>query len=407
MQTLTAPLACPRGDNLASAGLLSLLLLASPVWADSTGPAAPSPATPHDTAAARSGNSLEDFLSTLPPDTWANLPDTRLQSVLEPAAFDNPAIRLNTGPKSITSAWNGAVWIEAQQRLDVVAAGGHGDYCGNEYNSFDLEHMRWNKIHGPSSMEGYDFLTGKGLDGEPGIMPDGKPASRHTYQGQVYFPPTGKIYMFGGSLCSGAGVADNNWWSVTLDGKYERLGSTGRWEALGDTALYDPVSGYIFRSKRNNIQRFDVPNRELVRLTSRGDQAWGAAAAIDVGRRTILTLGHGVAFTFNIDSQEVSDIHPGGDTQLVDTIGMGLVYVESIDRYVAWSQGNTLYFINPANWHISSTTVSGEPPADNSNGIFGRFAYSNRHQLFLVFSAIDRDISVLRLSAITGGASGR
>lgn len=341
--------------------------------------------------------SLQGILAKLPPFEWTQLPATKLKTIIEPKSFEDPAIRAISGPKAITTAWNGAVWIEDLQRLDMVGAGGHGDYCGNDYNSFSLEQMRWFKIHGPSSMEGYEFRRGRGLNGQLGVMPDGRPASRHTYQGQVYHPPTEKIYMFGGSICSGPGTADNKWWSVTLDGNYELLGGTGRWEALGDNALYDPVTGHIFRSKRNNIQRFDVKQRQLHRLTSRGDKAWGAAAAIDPDRRTILTYGHGVAFTYNIDSRMLTDIKPGGVAGPISQIGNGLVFIEPIDRYVAWRGGNTLYIIHPETWHITSVTTAGTAPERNRNGIYGRFAFSEKYQAFIVVSAIDQDIYLLKL----------
>ncbi len=67
-----------------------------------------------------------DLLNSTP-NTWIQLPDTKLKSIIEPIAFNKP-ISAIVGPKAIMSAWNGAVWNESEQRMDIIASGGHADY---------------------------------------------------------------------------------------------------------------------------------------------------------------------------------------------------------------------------------------------------------------------------------------
>ena len=338
-----------------------------------------------------SGKIRENSFLNIKPNTWIKIPGTKLKNVVGPESY-SPAIKVIVGPAGIIEAWNGAVWNESEQQLDIIAAGGHWDYCGNEHYRFDLDDMKWKRLIPPSSMKGYDWKTGK--------TPDGRPASRHTYQAQVYVPTNNKTYMFGGSLCSKSGAADNKIWSFDKKGRAKLLGELKAYPSLGGHALYDPQSGYIFLVKRGHVYQYNIKTNTIRDLTKReGDYAWGTSAAIDVRRRIIFAFGDGYAWTFDLKSGKKRKVKLSGDYSLIKRVGIGMVYVKSIDRYVLWAGGNTMYFVNPETFEFAALETKGKAPKGNKNGVYGRFRYSEKYAGFIVVSRLNEDVYFLKLGA--------
>jgi len=322
-------------------------------------------------------------------NTWIQIPNTQLKNTVGPESYEQP-IRGIIGPRGIVDAWNGAVWNENEQHLDIIAAGGHGDYCGNEYYRFDLDDQTWTQVVPPSDLQGYDEQSG--------ITPDGRPASRHTYQQQVFVPKTNKTYMFGGSICSGSGHGDNKIWSFSPNGKHELLGAIKGYASLGGHALYDSISNLIFLVKRGHVYQFDIATNEMLDLTKKeADWDWGTSAAIDVERRIIFAFGHRHSWIFNLKSGTKQKISPTGDFTLINRKGVGMVFVKSIDRYVIWSGGNILYFVNPETFNFVPMNTDGTAPKENINGVYGRFQYSEKYGGFIVVSQYNEDVFFLKL----------
>ncbi len=357
------------------------------------------------------------MLAGVSPGTWFEIPNSRLLDVLPPES-SRPPVRYIVGPKAIVSAWNGAVFNTRLQRLDIFASGGHGDYCGNEYLSFDMQKLRWELMQGPSRLDGFDLRTGIvdesiDLHGVPvearkrnrmGFAPDGRPISRHTYGGQVYHPELGVSFMFGGSLCSGAGTADDRWWSVTPDGKYKYLGGDGGWTGLGLFATYDPASSHIFLTLAGNVTEFDpVRNLKTVRTKRGTNGTWGQVAAIDSKRHRLLVLGHlnprsieSRPFVFDLKSGRI-DFVDLDHAPFASVVGLGLSYVPRLDCFVVWMGGSTLYYIDPETFSVSERRTSAPAPPFTANGMYGRFAYSAVYDGFVVVSAADQNVHFLKL----------
>ncbi len=359
-------------------------------------------------------------LADVPAGTWFEIPGSRLMDAL-PAESSRAPIRYISGPKAIVSAWNGAVFNTRLQRLDIFASGGHGDYCGNEYLGFSLHTLGWRLIEGPSRLDGFDLRSGvvdpsielPGIPAEArernamGFAPDGRPISRHTYGGQVYDPRLDVSFMFGGSLCSGAGTADDRWWSATPEGKYRYLGGSGAWTGLGLSAAYDSATGKIFLTLAGNVTEYD-PDRNLkTPRTNRGtNRTWGQVAAIDPIRHRLLVIGHlkpqvpeSRPFIFDTVSGRL-DFVDFGDVPFASIAGLGLQYVPRLDRFVAWAGGPTLFFIHPQTFAVKTVQTSGPVPPFTTNGMYGRFAYSEVYDGFVVVSAADQNVHFLKL----GGA---
>jgi hypothetical protein len=347
-------------------------------------------------------------LSDLSPGTWFEIPASKIIDVLPPESFQQP-IHYIVGPKAITGAWNGAVFNTDLQRLDIFSAGGHADYCGNEYLAFSLQTLKWELVHGPSDLAGFDLKSGTITGAQPhamGLAPDGKPISRHTYGGQVYHPPLKKSFMFGGSLCSGAGTADDRWWSVTPDGQYTQLGGVGAWASLGMSAEYDPKSQHIFLTQAGNVTEFDPDRNEKIRRSNIGSNGrWGQVSAIDSRRNRLFVFGHyspgnsaSGAFTYDLATGSTQAITLSGDLTIIERPGIGLEYIPELDLFAAWIEGPMLYLIDPESFHITAYRTRGTPPPGASpNGIYGRFAYSAAYGGFVVVSAVDRNVFFLKL----------
>src|SRR5271155_3738062 len=79
----------------------------------------------------------------------------------------------------VVNAWNSAIADTNRNRLWLCDMGGHNDYGGNECYYFDLATNTAHLAVPPTSP-----VTQTCED----ATPDGRPASRHQYGGQVYIP---------------------------------------------------------------------------------------------------------------------------------------------------------------------------------------------------------------------------
>jgi hypothetical protein len=122
-----------------------------------------------------------------PNSGWCELPNTKLESVCADRA---------TGCSGVLRAWNGGVADLPRHRL-MFWGGGHGNYFGNEIYALDLTNLSLKRLNDPSPQRGcVEALS------------DGKPNSRHTYDGLVYLEKSDRVYMFGGALACSAGGSD-------------------------------------------------------------------------------------------------------------------------------------------------------------------------------------------------------
>jgi len=90
---------------------------------------------------------------------------------------ENPSIQGNSGCRAVINAWNGGVADTKRNRL-IVWGGGHNDYFGNEVYALDLTSASFTRITEPSVPDD----VGKC----PEAYKDGRPNSRHTYNGLAY-----------------------------------------------------------------------------------------------------------------------------------------------------------------------------------------------------------------------------
>src|SRR5262249_16811852 len=72
----------------------------------------------------------------------------------------------------------------------IVWGGGHSDYAGNEVYAFNLATLSWTEVTNPSSTAGGD---------NNGVLSDGTPVSRHTYDGMTFISGTNQMFETSGA----------------------------------------------------------------------------------------------------------------------------------------------------------------------------------------------------------------
>lgn len=101
-----------------------------------------------------------------------------------------------TGQRSTLIAWCGAAF-DRNNLTFYFNCGGHADYGGNEWYSFDLEAGRWERLTDPSPLN-YVYIRHLKKNGEPAYhwQPDIRvvPSASHNYDGLLYRQGTGTIY---------------------------------------------------------------------------------------------------------------------------------------------------------------------------------------------------------------------
>src|SRR6185295_4835097 len=121
------------------------------------------------TSPAPAFTSQEKMLVDLPADSWFAAPNTKIRPLC-PTTTGNCA--------NVIGAWSGGAFDPVHNQM-LIFGGGHGDYSGNEVYAFQLSSLSWVRLTDPSpdSYKSQDPL------------PDGKPVSRHSYDGLSYVTP--------------------------------------------------------------------------------------------------------------------------------------------------------------------------------------------------------------------------
>lgn len=329
---------------------------------------------------------------------WVEIPDTLLVDRLPPESFGPPvtypgSVRMSPGP--MFGAWNGAAWFEAGSEMHGIANGGHADYCGNEHVKFDLDTLEWTVLRGPTT----DFTEWDHSNAAVS-MADGRPTSRHTYGGQVYLPSLDMFLLAGGSLCSGAGTMANDRWLVSRDGQTTTLVAGDTHWSVGMHLEYDPITEHAYLGWAGTWYRFEDDTYALTNLTpTQGSvTTWSFGTSIDAGRRKILGIGGGRTQVFDIDDETVVSVTNNPGMEMIrDCVGPGLEYVEPLDVHVAWC-GDDLYFIDPVTFEVTARAVTGSVPTKSSNGVYGRFRYSQKYRGLVVAGTTSENVRFMRLA---------
>jgi len=328
---------------------------------------------------------------------WSEIPNTQLG----PHCPADPSIEGGSGCRAVVNAWNGGVADTKRNRL-IVWGGGHGDYYGNEVYGLDLNNMKMSRLTEPSPVTNIVSC--------PEAYGDGRPSSRHTYNGLAYLARQDKMFVFGGSKAN-CGFMSGGTWTLDLARMEWRSMDPHRGDSPanhpGVIADYDPNTGMVFLSDTANFFRYDFTENTYTRLKPLSGMDYHLSGVIDPKRKLFFMIGGsgqfwaiGIQAGSNFTAQDWSHKVTGCDPLLYAHYP-GLAYDPQSELIVGWAGGDTVYLFHPDTRACSSRTYPGGPGPAQPNGTFGRFRYFPQLDVFALVNDWKQNAFLLRLAATT------
>jgi hypothetical protein len=287
----------------------------------------------------------------------------------------------------VMEAWSGGTYDPVNKKL-WVWGGGHGDYYGNELYAFNIETLKWERVTDPSPITQ--------LSQDP--IPDGSPASRHTYDGLAFITHANRFFGYGGSMAgNGYGTsvtwtfdpAAKKWFNMNPAGNANRP-STNCCNFSGE---YDPVSRKVFMRDPNWLCAYDFDKNAWEHVQNLAHD-WGPGkGVVDPKRRLYFTLGSDEFLVYDIagNRDASADWNTTGDDALTGGYGPGAGYDAKADAIVGWMGGGP-YVLDLASKTWSRKSATGAPTQQVGNGTFGRFRYIPDDNVFILVNGIDSDV---------------
>ena len=347
---------------------------------------APAPTTPPAITPAPS-NALPDWVAALPLWQWYEIPNTALSSV-------DPAVRAlgTTGPSSKIDAWCGACLKRRGSVYMLGAAGGHGDYAGNEVDALELNvpSPRWTQLRGPSANT--DIINGTQF------YLDQRPSSTHTYYATQFIESLNRLMVFSSPGVSGqfpTAPADFPYGGDKRSFSFNV--TTGDWDApdyvpqfpgTGDftaaLCVKHPLTNDVYYSKSygSGWYRWTSATNTWTRLSDVSRAPWYAGAAIDPLRNRMLLVGG-----YSVSLPEVRSLNGAGVTAAFAGLGAtvlslngypAVIYDETTDRFlVAFNSGTSIKIlrVHPETWFVDEPAMTGNAPAARTNGLQNAMQY--------------------------------
>ncbi|HET6332494.1 MAG TPA: hypothetical protein VFG30_04745 [Polyangiales bacterium] len=347
---------------------------------------------------------------------WCQLTDTKLESVCpDPKQFAQ--VQGYEGCGGVINDWSGGMADTKRNRL-ILWGGGHHGYYGNELYALDLNAPEMRRLNDPSSVEGIDFDSCT----PPEQYGDGRPSSRHTYDGMVLLSELDKMYTFAGAgVPCGYGVQYT--WLLDLSAiESSKAGQAAPWQNMNpsshpEKAAYGLVADYDAARKRvvlndgYNLWSYDPAANEYALLNDSNKTNahidYHMTGRIDPKRDLFIVVGGGGAAD---GGMQVFDVGEGSDyaqqnwgEQVEGCEGLlaaespGFEYDAAQERFVGWAGGDDVYSFDPDAKRCSVMVFAGGPKLTASGGTFGRFRYFPALKLFAVVTDPRADAYALRL----------
>ncbi len=368
---------------------------------------------------------FEQTLIELPGDTWFEAPDTQMQAV---CVDDSVGVGGVIGCRGVVDAWSSGAFDSGRGRM-LVWGGGHDDYWGNELYAFNLADGAWERITEPSTipegMTDTDFFNRDPL-------PDGRPNSRHTYDGIEYLADLDLLWGHGGSRARDGNSTPINWffdpttstWSTRAEGP----------GGFSNASAYDEARRRIFVKRSESLHVYDVdadvwtdvpgfgfeplwpryavggdktgafdPTRGLFWSVGSGEiMVWDSASNTDATDDWVTTGGGDYSNADGAGSRPDQLFESGGG-DIYDASAPGFAYSTADDAFVAWPNGGPPYILDLESRAWTIGNPDGAPTSDTSGGTYGRWAYVAAFNVFVLVNAIEENVYFYKHTPGCGG----
>jgi hypothetical protein len=337
--------------------------------------------------------------AALPTSTgWYQIPNTMLRSVC-PA---EPSIQGIEGCAAVTDDWSGGTLDTTRNRL-IVWGGGHSGYFGNEVYALDLNNLAIQRLNSPS-------LNPPTTCSNSGMMPDGTPVSRHTYNQLAYIAHVDRMFVFSGSGVPCGYMVGDTWTLNLATLTWQKMNSAGAYPDgnFGRVTAYDPNTRKVYIHDQQYLYSYTFETDTYAILSPATTLGQYMTAAIDTKRSLFVIVGQGNVYAYSIapgSTYTRQTWTTSGANSIVGGSFVGLAYDAVADRMVAWNGGDTVYSLDLDTLVWTALTFSGGPGAARPNGTFGRWAYSRASDAFVVLNSVDANAYALRLSPPTPAPS--
>lgn len=318
---------------------------------------------------------------------WAQIAGTALSSV-------EPAVRPlgNSGPRSKIEAWNGATLRRRGSVYMLGAAGGHGDYAGNEVNALALysETPKWVELRAPSA--------NSTVLNETQFYLDNRPAATHTYSATQFVGRLDRMVVIASPGLLGQFPAAPSGYPYTGDKRsYSFDYAKSDWDAPDHIAAFPGNGDYIAclcvrhpltddiyysRSYSDGWYRWTSAANRWDKLSNVSRNPWYAGSAIDTRRDRILIVGGWDPMAPELRTlagTRISATFGGlGASALTMGSGAGVIYDEVNDIFIVAFNSDgiiKLLTVTAGDLTVASPSLSGETPAARPNGVRNSLQY--------------------------------
>lgn len=329
-----------------------------------------------------------------------------------------PAVRPlgATGPRSKVDAWCGAGLKREGSVYLIGAAGGHGDYAGNEVDALALNTAtpKWVELRGPSPNSQIINNTQFYLDSQP--------SSTHTYSATQFINATNRLMVFPSQGVFGAFPAAPEGFAYSGDSRsYSFNMGAGSWDNPDAVARY-PGGGdwisclcvkhpwtddvYYARNAAKGFWRWTRATNTWDLMSNENRGTWYSGQAIDPVRNRMLIVGG-----YSGAAPEVRDLTGRVEAASFGGLGAsaitlsgypGVMYDEALDRFlVLHNNGSTvrLLVVNPSTWAIEAANTTGTAPSARVNGIHNSAQYVPELRGFVFVNNYNGNAYFMRTSA--------
>lgn len=293
---------------------------------------------------------------------------------------------------NVVFAWGGGDLDHSTGQL-YLWGGGHNDYYGNEVYQLDAITGKLQRLTEPAQPAKPE-TTPRLAELTP--FDGSQPNSRHTYDGLAFISNKGLLWAFSGALAgrNSSGADNNTWLFNPVTKRWHKDTPSGDIPrgAFGVVAAYDSKTGLVYLHNRAALFSYQYQPEGGIykKLNGAGGLGLGVNAAIDPKNRKMLIIGQKKQILYDLTAESGYNrtILPlKGDAEFIDRFpAPGLTYNGKDGHFYSWPGDGKLYKFDLASLSWRSTAIEHDPGPQVRHGTFGRFAYVQQLDGFLLLN---------------------